>query len=540
MFGVPHSSQNAGAILSDIMNNFLNMQNQSSTGGMGTVSEMSIDGILYALIQEPFVFKPYVQYCINNILNVKTFDISFQYLDFMNFEMVQMIAFVQNMVRAIFAHGGLIVRPKCIGKDVLLFTNWDDVESRLRLISLNEFITPHMLLTDKTIRIFSSTHMPVSLNSSVNRFNGIFSGWIQPYLNISKIELNFLIGSEESVKHTFIVRPTKDFLEAALKMMLKGEQDKNFVAYIQQQAMNRIEAQINETNNIRNMDAGTNFTGHGYERRLLREINDINKELREDSTQSIKKHATMYTPSTGVQGVEIENSNIVTFPIGVDGRLTNPISTGKDTYFHLIQFYKDSVADFLRIREDYVRFIKKMREDIEEMINVLFTYYLTPQNEIFKSVIYENIEEELQKVEEFYRLTYIVENPIPFKDRPYTVLYGHLSEERLIHLKHFFNFSLMESIDEETLKDDINEMRGEYVTLQNFYVYSLKEFKKNMFDKSILRNPSKKPVIIKWGSDKDIESFVSSSSFEPSENASRKKRKIQKEDDEENVGVDEE
>lgn len=492
-----------------------------------------IEYFLYRFSTEDIIYADIIEYVIRYIMDIEQFKIAFNYLTFMKFDNDMIIILIANIVRALFCHGGIIFKTTVIGNKVEITTNWNDLTITSTLIDNIQSILRHELLKDGNVRIFCPYLMPCT--KTPNMFNGYFSKHIPRYIRLQEVDEAFSIGTKESVRPSVVIRPSKDYLGTTLRLMLKGgEQDNEFKAFVEAQAIAEVDANLNKQkeNQLCDVNVSNNITGKGYEKKLLSQIKEINDEFKKETELHLQKQTILYDSDHGLLKVNQNNYNTIVTPVSVEAKYLNAPSTGKDNYFHTEAVFRNNLINKFNLNVAPQNFIQEIQHGIENILTTLFTYYIVPSS--FKELIMVAIEKELQLLEKFYISEYMLYSPEEFRNgNHYSLLQVEYSQSKFKNIEGFFHFNLVYHIDNLNLKEKIDNMREVYVKLIKYYEAMILKFDTELHPESYENATTQidkfNPITIQWGK-KEVQPF-NTSKIESGKSESRKKRTRENDDE---------
>lgn len=498
--------------------------------------KLNIEKYMYRMEDEGLVFGSILSYLLDNIIvNPNEFQFTAKYLDFLPpIDKTLIIDLGQNFVRGICTHGGNLVQPTFDKNyDFFLLTNWNsEVLKGKRILSdPTEIVKLHSTLKDdeSIIRIFAPKRLPSNVNE--NRFNGIFSKDLEWLLRLERLNTNFDTGNIESTRSHYLIEPTKEFLSTALKLIVRVSHDKKYEEFLQR----RLAAEINiqaANANINSMLHGENInagTSKEYEELLFKETNELYTKLRKDVQANLKSGMINYSSDKGLTVDEVNSSSSIFVPVGTHIKKHHALSTGFDSLQRQSIMYFNSILGRLNLNNDPSIIINSLRIDIENMLNILFTYYITP--EFFRPLMEITIPEQIAQLKDVNEkfISKIPAIELLMKKKEKNPQIGEFEKYNFPLLNRIFNFDINSSIRDETVDEEIKRIETDYDVIMAFYEKKLETFHKNVKENGIMpvNHDKYSVIVINWGKSKVLpfNNSAKSLNLPSAENSARKKKK---------------
>jgi hypothetical protein len=465
--------------------------------------------LICGMATENYVFSPILKYVIAGMLASDGFDVDFLYLPYLRADNVNFRAFIRHVITGIFVHGGVILRSirEC---NVLKFlTNWDD--RALGLDFCRTDVPESFYVENEIMVVFSPDRIPSMRN--FNCFNGVFSPYLPQFMDLAQLHHLFLIKLENLSMNVVVAEPHPNFLEEMFKIK-NLTNDADYAKFIQREVIEKVNRSVSNrqaaANLLQTMPSTEGTDGGESERKKYSRafLEDV-EEMQEFQLRQLDVRTTIpmmrYDEIAGLRTEQVRNTVISSAPAGMQTKQHIPNVIGEHLFENLAIQTKREIVQTLGLDIDAVPFLKKLRKEIEDILQLIFTHYVTPP--FFEDMIYEEIAKELEDVQSFYEKTYIF-----FSDEDIVHL---LKDDRFVslhstdypNLQCFFSFNFIRAARKRTLKRDIERMLADYEQLKKVYEQTVEAFERDTIsgDLSSFKMPA---VRVKWGAFAHIDPFI--------------------------------
>lgn len=473
---------------------------------------LNVAEFICGMATENYVFSPILKYVISAMLVKDGFEVNFLYLPYLRADNVNLRAFIRHIITGIFIHGGVILKSVRECNVIKFLTNWDD--RSLGLDFCRTDVPESFYVENEVMVVFSPDRIPSMRN--INCFNGIFSPYLPQFMDLAKLHHLFLIKLENLSMNVVIAEPHANFLEEMFKIK-NLTNDADYAKFIQREVIADVNRQVSNrqaaSNLLQTMPSSGDGNGNGsdrkkYSRAFLEDIEEMQEfQLRQlDVRTSIPM--LRYDEMSGLRTEHVKNTVISSAPAGMQTKQHIPNVIGEHLFENLAVQTKREIVQSMGLDLDALPFLKRLRREIEDVLQLIFTHYITPP--FFKDMIYQEINSELDQLQSFYEKTYIFLSDEEIVRLLKDDRFISLNDSDFPNLECFFSFNFIRSARKRTMKTDIEWMLREYEQLKVMYEQTVEAFERDTISGD-LSSFKMKAVNVKWGSLGQIDPFILSS-----------------------------